>query len=358
MTVSKNDWSDEEYAVAVKGAEEVFKATARVRAVLPWGTSTGDRYVASGPVLSKTDDTWKAEVAGLPGTPVQEILRPKPGPVTPPSYLLAPNPFQQHSDFTLTLQQLGDASLLDRLARRAAQDIAAGEGRSIFQRIKEGSNQTVKYGAWEDFRYVLNRAVEKLQEQNQVGPYVLLMQSRLHSKFRQLVSSSNGRVFLGEALGGDLRDAAIAEQGYDGLLISLGVDTVEIVDTQPLALNVVSQARTGWTFQLDEWLAVRVIDPTGIVYLESNSHTNLGTISIKGHPKTTSAIHAGGEFTVEWGTTKVTGRIEGGEGHKARFVIPQSAGGAGEASLTGDLEGWAKVTGAQGLIDGEMEIDR
>lgn len=351
MTVSKNDWSDEEYAAAVKGAEEVFKATARVRAVLPWGTSRGDRYVVSGPVLSRegTVDkpTWSAVVSALPGT----VVQPPPAPSKPPP---EPNPFKEHSDFKLTLQQLGDSDLLDRLARRAAQDVAAGEGRTIFHRIQEGATQIVKYGAWEDFKFVLNRAVEKLQEQNQVGPYVLLMQAQLHSKFRQLVSSNNGRVFLGEALGGELRDAAVAEKGNDGLLISLGVATVELVDTQPLALNVIMQSRDGWTFQLDEWLAVRVIDPTGIVYLESNDKTNLGTVSINNVKDPTSAVRAGGVFTALPNTMNVKGCIEAGTGSHATFLVSAKEH---KAELKGGLEGWVEIAGEHPDVHGKITLD-
>ncbi|MCK6552172.1 hypothetical protein L6R52_40450 [Myxococcota bacterium] len=268
-----NGWSDEDYHAVMRAAEETFQATARLRAILPQGPKPNDRYYPTAPKLSRkdADAPWAIKVEAP-----EEPLHPK-------------------VDFEVEHKYLSDSKLLILIARRAAQALAADESRQLFGCLWRKSNTAEtnpevpvfvvdgKLGEQDEakeMKRVLNKGLGTLQKNNHLGPHALVMTPEVHNRYRSLLfGSSSNRLFIGDALGGDLKDASVPTGKLpkdaagnraeitdgEGLLISLNGASVEFTEVDPPALSLVGYGADKMTFRLEARVAVRVFDTTSIV---------------------------------------------------------------------------------------------
>lgn len=195
-----NGWTEEDYHAVMRAAEETFLATARLRAILPQGPKPKDRYYPTAPRLF-------GGIAGV-GSWAIKVERPT-------------EPLHPRVEFEVEPKYLADFELLGLLSRRAAQALAAEESRQVFRFLWQSSiagepdPQASKFLVTGDqnaadkdkeLKRVLNKGLTLLQTNNHLGPHALVMTPELHGDYRSLLfGSSSNRLFIGDALGGDLR---------------------------------------------------------------------------------------------------------------------------------------------------------
>lgn len=286
--VQQAGWTQEEFEGVLRAAEEGFQASAHVRQVLPAGPEAKDRYRVTVPKLTADPVTLGVETSAFV-VPVRLSKR-----------------------FVIRSDQLQDLALVQHLARKAGQLLGAAESVLFTQGLAParalaplptgqtdaedvdhlsksqgtvGGGPAAKADAdadadadkakTEKSRSLFDRlvdAVATLQESGHFGPHSFLATPKVMSEFASMSDASRHhmREGIAQLLGDGYRTAVFPKSAIQGatdlgLLISTGGRPLDVVVVDPPTVALVGMSDGDLTLQVEERVALRIIDSTAIV---------------------------------------------------------------------------------------------
>lgn len=266
--------SPEIHATMERALREEFRRTATIRAALPTGPQPVDRWFVSVPTVTAAP-------------PEDLILR------LAPTAAQMPDTLKQA--YRLDATALHAPEHVEMLARRAGQVLGVSDSKNLYTRLVDSAGATqevdperrrgpqgaeareraplVVSGDDDALRDAISKAVAALYDAQHYGPHVLLLKPDLLNRYRSLVNSKDGRGFVSDSLGADLKVALVPKDAAGdnslGALVSLSSASVDVVVFDAVGLSVTAYGAEGeLTLLAQTRVALRLLDKKSIVHFK------------------------------------------------------------------------------------------